>query len=441
MARHQDKSSGIRRPPALPALAPPRAKPQRPDTGKRKLVALPELAPPNSDPFAPKISDEEFYRNAQQRMGQRRNSPNISLAPPPRSGKVRHVAGPRLGKGAHKHSRRRQRYRLNPAFIRVLSVSALVVILCVVAALGARYVLAYNALEVLLNGNHIGYMALNRELTSDEFHNDVVAYIEERSNPVGRIEIIPQERVEIALARRIPSRDMQDISWIKSNISRHMNYQLVARVIYIQDIPRATVQSQACVNYMKEAAKRQHRSNYTVDERFLIEWEIKSIEVDRDYHLLQPARDVLASLDHNTNFDTEYTVQPGDNKTVIANRFGTTPDRIAQVNNRLVSDILHPGDTLTIRSVIPLLTVVYTDEITEDVPIPMPVQEIENDTMLEHTNVVYREGRDGVQRLTKRVIRHNAVVVSSEELAAVVVQEPIPHIIEVGTRPAVIERR
>ena len=444
MARHQERLNGTRRPPALPALAPPRAKPQSPDSGKRRLAPLPELAPPNSDPFAPKPRDEEFFRNAQQRMGQRRSSPNIKLAPPPpqRGGRVKHVNGPRLGQGAHKHSRRRRRYRINPAFTKALSIFALIVMLGVVGALGARYVLAYNALEVLLNGRPVGYMSLNRELTSHEFHEAVIAHIKEGGPGGGRIEIIPHDRVEIAFARRIPNSSMQDPAMIKSEIARTMNYQIVAQAIYIQNVRRAVLRSRDYIEQMQEIAKREHRNSHTVHERFLVEWQIEDFTVERDYYGFQSAQDALNSLDHNVNYDIIYTVQPGDSKTLIASRFdGVSADRIAQVNNRLVSDMLHPGDRLIIRTTIPLLTVVYTDEFAEYIDIPAPVEEIENDTLPELTRVSYQEGRDGRQRLTKRVIRHNAVVVSTEELAAVVVQEPIPHILEVGTRPGVIERR
>lgn len=442
MARHQDRLSGTRRPPALPALAPPRPKPQNPDSDKRKLSPLPELAPSNSDPFAPKTSNEEYYRHAQQRMGQRRNPPNIKLTQPPpqRSGKVRHVTKPRLGQGAHKHSRRKQRHRLNPAFTKALSVFAVIILLCAIAVMGVRYVFAYNALEVSLNGSPIGYMSLNRELTSAEFHAAVIDYIEEGGFD-GRLEIIPRDRVEIAPARRIPNRNMTDPTSLKGDIARNMSYQIVARAIYIDGIRRVVVQSRDHVTQMQEEAKRQHRNAHTVSESFLVPWEVQNLTVERDYYGFRSVHDALRDLDHNVNHDIIYTVRPGDNKTLIASRFdGVSADRIAQVNDRLVSDMLHPGDTLIIRTTVPLLTIVYVDEFTEDEDIPAPVYERYNDIMLENDREPYQEGVDGLQRLTKRVIRHNAVVVSSEELAAEIVRAPIPHIIEVGTRPGIIMR-
>jgi len=418
----REKSKRTRRPPSLSTLAPPRAKPQAPDSDRRRLAPLPEVAPPHSDPFAPKNQEEAISRRAQQR-----------------SNNMRRMSAPRPGKGVP-HSHRKVNYRLNPVFTRALSIFALIIVVGLVVFLAGRYIFAYNAMAVLLNGSPIGYISLNRELTSVGFHGDVVAYIEERG-PSGRMEIVPLEMVEISIVRRIQNRNMQDIATIKSDIARRMNYDIVAREIYIQGIPRAIVRSQACVDRMQEEVKSQHRNANTVSAELIIPWQIQSVTVARDHYGFQSAQDALISLDHRVDHDIIYTVQFGDNKSSIADRFGIRVDFLAQVNDRLVSDVLRPDDDLIIRRSMQLLTVVYTDEFTEYIDIQAPVEEVENNTIPEHTRTTYQEGRDGRKRLTKRVIRHNDVEVSSEELAAVVVVEPIPHILEVGTRPTVIERR
>ena len=434
----REKSRNTRRPPSLSALAPPRTKPQTPDSNRRRLAPLPELAPPNSDPFAPKNQEDAASRQAQQRKGQRPTSTKAPVAAPPHSNNMRRIPVSKSGKAVPR--RRKVNYRLNPAFTRALSIFALIVVVGVVLFIGGRHIFAYNAMAVLLSGSHIGYIPINRELTSASFHDDVVAYIEERG-PSGRMEIVPLEMVEISLVGRVQNRNMQDVSAIKSDIARRMNYDIVAREIYIQGIPRAIVRSQACVDRMREDVTSQHRNANTVNAQLLIEWQTQNITVARDYYGFQSAQDALESLDHRVDHDIIYTVQFGDNKYSIADRFGIRVDFLAQVNDRLVGDVLHPEDTLIIRRSMQLLTVVYTDEFTEYIDIPAPVEEIENNTITEHTRISSQEGRDGRKRLTKRVIRHNDVEISSEELAAVVVVEPIAHILQVGTRPAVIERR
>ena len=435
----RDRSKNTRRPPSLSTLAPPRAKPQTPDSNRRRLAPLPELAHPNSDPFAPKSQEEAVSHQAQQRKGQRHPSTKSPVAAPPHGNNMRRMPAPKPGKAVPR-SRRKVNYRLNPSFTRALSIFALIIVVGVVVFIGGRHIFAYNAMAVLLNGSHIGYIPLDRELTSTSFHDDVIAYIEERG-PSGRMEIVPLEMVEVSLVRRVQNRNMQDISTIKSDIARRMNYEIVAREIYIQGIPRAIVRSQACVDRMQEDVKSQHRNGNTVSAELIIEWQTQNITVARDYYGFQSAQDALESLDHRVYYDTIYEVQFGDNKSSIADRFGIRVDDLAQVNDRLVSDVLHLGDRLIIRRNVQLLTVVYTDEFTEYIDIPAPVEEVENNTMPEHTRTPTQEGRDGRKRLTKRVIRHNDVEISSEELEAVVVVEPIAHILQVGTRPAVIERR
>ncbi len=50
---------------------------------------------------------------------------------------------------------------------------------------------------------------------------------------------------------------------------------------------------------------------------------------------------------HATNI-TRYTVQTGDNLTVIAAMYGTSVDKIVKWNNIKNPDLIHPGDVLIV---------------------------------------------------------------------------------------------
>ncbi|MCF6525088.1 LysM domain-containing protein [Streptomyces sp. JJ36] len=52
--------------------------------------------------------------------------------------------------------------------------------------------------------------------------------------------------------------------------------------------------------------------------------------------------------------DTYYTVQEGDNLTVIARRFGTTVEQLVKWNNIANPDLIHPGQRLLVAKSRPI---------------------------------------------------------------------------------------
>jgi len=71
----------------------------------------------------------------------------------------------------------------------------------------------------------------------------------------------------------------------------------------------------------------------------------------------------------------------------------------------------------------------------------METQTILNDQMLVSTTAIAQEGSPGEMHFARRITSVNGVRISEVELEAVVVRQPVPHIIYEGTRPAMIERR
>jgi hypothetical protein len=62
------------------------------------------------------------------------------------------------------------------------------------------------------------------------------------------------------------------------------------------------------------------------------------------------ASPVAAEPTQQVNGAQEYTIQPGDNLTTIAEQFGVTVEALAAANGIDNPDFIQPGDTLTIPS-------------------------------------------------------------------------------------------
>ena len=69
-------------------------------------------------------------------------------------------------------------------------------------------------------------------------------------------------------------------------------------------------------------------------------------------------------------------------------------------------------------------------------PVAFRTIERENASMTEGTTDTVRQGRSGVRDVTYRIVRHNGDVVRRDVLRQRVLRQPVPAIVEVGTKPA-----
>ena len=443
----EEKPREIKRPPKPAALAPP---PMRPiDTSPRNLSPLPQTrstraVPPLSSASQPapkeKIkNDESFFRSAQRSIGQQRPNPNTRPLPKlPPSTRVRHISGPRLGKGAYARKRgRRFRYSLHPIAKRILSYVATISIIAIFGFMVIFRFFSVSAFSVYIDGNRIGYTSFNRETTNESFLNDVLNHL--RANE--STDIILLQQIEIHPARWVSGNNTLDRNAMLSLLGLRLDYQIRARAIYINGRHEATVRSQECVDEIVRLIMEPSITDYTYNARFLTEWEIVIETIDRNYENILTPLDATRVLDRHEIRDHPHTVQPGEFLETIATRFGVTAESIARLNDIYLNAIIHPGDVLMIRSTQPMLSVETVDRITSYQPIPFETQTRENPDMPESTTEIIQQGIDGEKRVTQEITRINGTQTNTITLDDIVIRTPIDHIVEVGTRQTVIERR
>lgn len=81
----------------------------------------------------------------------------------------------------------------------------------------------------------------------------------------------------------------------------------------------------------------------------------------------------------------------------------------------------------------PLLEVTTVEEVTRDRPLPAPVEEREDPSLLPGETRVLQPGAEGLERVTERITRSCGVEEARETLSAVTVTEPVAQVVAVGT--------
>jgi len=437
VANDRKNPENIKRPPQLGDLAPPKAKPNKSDSHKRKLSPLPEVKT-----MASQTSNAPYDRNrtapppAHNPSNRRSGSSKSKRRPLP-------VTGERLSRGIRaprRHARQerpRPRRGMSPGVRRILNIGVTVLIIGTLITMVGLRLFGNNALAVFRDGIHVGYIPMNNETTSASFHNEIVTHLENHH----QTEVILSQQITVEPARWVSGRNITERASMVSQLGIRAEYQINVRAIYINNELEVFVRSDACIAEIERRITEEWRNENTVDYYFDTDWSIRNYVADRDDERILTPVEAIAVLDRTETIIYPYTVQPGESLWLLAPRFGTTVEDIANRNNITQDAQLNIGQTLYIRTRRPILSVITIDEIAAYEDIEFPVETVYTSERYENDTYPVQDGVRGQRRTVQRTTLLNGTVVSTEQLESEVIRAPIPHIVEVGTRPRVLERR
>lgn len=148
--------------------------------------------------------------------------------------------------------------------------------------------------------------------------------------------------------------------------------------------------------------------------RFKEKVEIKETAVDADI-LKSSVKDAVRLLLGSGNGENKpYVVQAGDTGVSIAKKLHMPLNKLMQLNPGVKWNRLQIGQELNITEAKPLLTIVYTRELTWRVDVPYTFEEIEAPHLPPHTIKVQRRGQDGRKEITARITYENGREVSRQ---------------------------
>ena len=381
---------------------------------------------------------QRFYDRERERL--LRNNPPRRPAPPPRptappprrTQPPSNTRPPRLGSGAARKPRRRRSFSLAPGFKKFLLALATIAAVFIIAhnIIGRISAGGVNALSVLINDTHIGYMELDNELTSEDFHQLAVTHIETNL----RTTILLNETITVAAATWIPQRDINTREYMLRAISQNVTYQIVARAIYVNGNLEAIVRSLDCVDEIIRFKVEPWRNSNTVEYTIATDWHVAPLIVDPLETTLLSALDAAEHMDRSVLVNRSYIVQPGDTLGAIALRHDTRVDIIARASNISIDIPLRIGQVLMIPSQSPLLSVRTVDEYFSLETIYMEIETHESPYIAVSAVEIVQQGQNGEQRIVRRVVSIDGIVVDEYVLEAEIISYPVTHIIYVGTR-------
>ena len=184
---------------------------------------------------------------------------------------------------------------------------------------------------------------------------------------------------------------------------------------------------------MLESIKAPYINENTVSSRF-----VEDLTVTREYTPTAALRDIgdmAAVLTSNSMEQVDYTVQPGDTFSGIANSQGMTMKELEVLKPDVDINRLQIGDVLTISQAVPFLSVETTDNVTYDAAVPFEVEEIPDSSIYQGYTKIRTAGVEGWATYNADVTYINGVeqerVINSTEVHS----QPVTQVVAVGTKP------
>lgn len=150
---------------------------------------------------------------------------------------------------------------------------------------------------------------------------------------------------------------------------------------------------------------------------------------------ITPVEEAIDLVTKDTEKNQVYEVQAGDTLSVIANSRGMLVKDVLALNEGLTADtVLHIGDEIIITVPEPELSVVTTEQSTYEEDYFAETQYIDNDDWYTTEKVVRQEAVAGHHEVTALITSKNGTETDRQIIAETVMTEPVPEIIERGTK-------
>jgi LysM repeat protein len=288
-----------------------------------------------------------------------------------------------------------------------------------------------NAFEVLLDGEHIGYIQIAEDLTSEEFHDLAVLHLEASR---GGANVNVTQRVTLREAR-VPAAQRSARGDVFQMLALQFDFTIAFTQVYVHGNPEALMRTQTDLEHLKTLLQERwfDPNGHTYRAEFVDGWVEETVYLCPNETEFDTPLYAFRRIDRTRMDMYRYTVVSGDNLGLISVRFGTDLNRILRDNPQVQGTNIFPGDVLYIYTSRPLLTVRTFDRIPTEEIIEMPIQRIPRYDLPSHVTNIIQYGRTGKQVTYEEIIRENGAERSRTVLEAEIVVYPEYHIIEEGT--------
>lgn len=281
---------------------------------------------------------------------------------------------------------------------------------------------------VYLNDVEIGVVS------SDKAVLDYLAFLQEEEAASLGLEVRQVQEVRVVRERR---RSAREDDWtVKDLLSRQLQYDVYAYVIYVNDKPTLAVKSYDDYRQVLDNLKTSFASGRAnaVVQAIVLNDRVEAKQTYVDPAALYSPDKAAEILRRGTDRRETYLVSRGDSLWTIARNNDLTVEEIQAANPQLEEpDSLQVGEEINLVVPQPLVDVSVMEDVTLVERIPFRTVYRDDSRLYRGTTRVITPGKYGYKEVTYRVSRTNEREVQREVIAEQVVEEPEDQLVARGT--------
>ncbi len=225
------------------------------------------------------------------------------------------------------------------------------------------------------------------------------------------------------------------------NASRNNDNEISAYKVILDGKTWFYIQDKTKLEGLLEEYKNQYTAEIDKNVRiksigFKQKLDIDEVTIDReDLSSLQEAKEKIHTKAKEAS---QIEVKAGDNLWSIAHAKQVSVDDLQNLNPQLDEQMrIYPGDKLTIKAEVPVLSVVIVYEVTVIEDIPFTTEYIKDSSLYESQRKVVSQGIVGKEEKVYEIVFENDMELGRKTLHSKVITPPVASQVRIGTKQTV----
>jgi len=326
--------------------------------------------------------------------------------------------------------------KLPKGVVKQLTMKNVAASLCAVAFVFSIFnvTFGHNAHEVVVNGESVAVVRLDRNITEDVIVETVAAQLEEIR---GVTEVVIDAEVELVPIRASWD-EIEEPEVVVAAVMDAVNYSVAAANISVNGVVISSLTTREEAETVLEKIIERHISEDAIIEEadFLEDVIIEDYDIFVDAIDIVTIYEAVELLIASTEVERVYEIVSGDSLSLIAVKNDVTVEQIIAANPGITENsLLRIGQLLQLTVPQPLVTVRTVETATFYEVLVRPVEYIENTSETRAHRIVREYGEDGEAHVTASIVRHNGFEYYRTVINKETIVEPIAKVVEVGTQP------
>ena len=296
-----------------------------------------------------------------------------------------------------------------------------------------------NAVNIVVDGSVVGVAQTQQQV--EEIIEELYKEREEANGlTVSNISVV--EFVSVRSAKREDILTPEDVANI---LRENLVFQYGAVGIAVNGEIKAILESRQLAERVVQEVKGNYLptngNNFEVNvlEIFVVE-DVAFESVDVNLEEIMPFEEAVEFFRFGKERIVYHVVEAGDSLWTIAQKNRMRVSELEAANSDVNVNRLQIGQKIRLVRPDPVLSVRVTYERVAQEPIPFPIENVYNNSLVRGQSQIQEHGVLGEREVKYRITRENGTTLIANRINDVVISEPTPQIVAVGTRVTVAAR-